>query len=122
MKLRAILLAAVVAVGFAGLPEAMLGAPGAAHAQEFRPDRVMPDHGYGYGRDRDREERRQPARVRPLREIVDVVRSQRGGDLIDVLALEEGGDRPFYVLRWRLDNGVVRDFRVDAQSGQIMGR
>lgn len=113
MMLRAILLAAM-------LIAVPLGGAATAQAQEFRPDRIMPDPGYGYGRERDRDERRAP-RARPLREIVEIVRRQRGGDLIDVLD-QQGGERPYYVLRWRLDNGVVRDFRVDAQSGQIMGR
>jgi uncharacterized membrane protein YkoI len=55
--------------------------------------------------------------IRPLREIVSMVRSRFGGDLIN--ARLENGDRPFYVLRWRMQNGDVRDLTVDAASGQI---
>jgi uncharacterized membrane protein YkoI len=54
--------------------------------------------------------------------VAEIVRSQRGGELLDVLVLEDGGNRPFYVLRWRRADGVVEDIRVDAQSGRVMGR
>jgi uncharacterized membrane protein YkoI len=55
------------------------------------------------GRDQD---------IRPLREVVAELRARFGGDLIDA-RLEDGG-RPTYVIRWRMPNGDVRDFRVDA--------
>jgi uncharacterized membrane protein YkoI len=58
-----------------------------------------------------------PRNIRSLREIADMMRSRFGGDLISA-RLEEGS-RPFYVLRWRMRNGDVRDFQVDAESGQI---
>jgi uncharacterized membrane protein YkoI len=50
--------------------------------------------------------------LRPLREVVAELRSQYGGELIDA-RLEDGG-RPIYVIRWRMPNGDVRDFRVSA--------
>lgn len=50
--------------------------------------------------------------IRPLREVVDYVRSRYGGELISA-RLEDGG-RPVYVLRWRMPDGEVRDIRVDA--------
>lgn len=50
--------------------------------------------------------------IRPLREVVAELRSQYGGDLIDA-RLEDGG-RPIYVIRWRMPDGQVRDFRVPA--------
>lgn len=50
--------------------------------------------------------------IRSLREVVDELRSRYGGDLIS--ARLEDGARPVYVLRWRMPNGDVRDFRVDA--------
>ncbi len=65
--------------------------------------------------DRGGDERRQD--IRPLREIVSMMRSRFGGDLIN--ARLENGERPFYVLRWRMPNSDVRDFEVDAESGQI---
>jgi uncharacterized membrane protein YkoI len=55
--------------------------------------------------------------IRSLREIADMMRSRFGGDLIS--ARLENGPRPFYVLRWRMPNGDVRDFQVDAESGQV---
>ncbi len=55
--------------------------------------------------------------IRPLRDIVEGVRARFGGELIS--ARLEGGPQPFYVLRWRMANNEVRDFRVDAVSGQI---
>jgi uncharacterized membrane protein YkoI len=55
--------------------------------------------------DRNRE-------IRPLREVVAELRARYGGDLIDA-RLEDGG-RPIYVIRWRMPNGDVRDFRVSA--------
>lgn len=50
--------------------------------------------------------------IRPLREVVDALRGRYGGELIS--ARLEDGARPVYVLRWRLPDGEVRDFRVDA--------
>jgi uncharacterized membrane protein YkoI len=67
------------------------------------------------GGDNDRGNRHQD--IRSLREIVSMVRARFGGDLIS--ARLENGERPFYVLRWRMPNNDVRDFAVDAESGQI---
>ncbi|QGZ95583.1 PepSY domain-containing protein [Terricaulis silvestris] len=50
--------------------------------------------------------------IRPLREVVDSLRGRYGGELIS--ARLEDGARPVYVLRWRMPDGEVRDFRVDA--------
>jgi uncharacterized membrane protein YkoI len=50
--------------------------------------------------------------IRPLREVVDALRGRYGGELIS--ARLEDGARPVYVLRWRMPDGEVRDFRVDA--------
>ena len=76
---------------------------------------LQPDWAFERRGDDDRENRQRD--IRSLREIVDMLRGRFGGDLIS--ARLEGGDRPFYVLRWRLANGEVRDFEVDAVSGQI---
>jgi uncharacterized membrane protein YkoI len=71
----------------------------------------------------ERERARQGrVRILSVREIAEIVRSQRGGQLLDVLVLEDRGERPFYVLRWRRGDGVVEDIRVDALSGRVMGR
>jgi uncharacterized membrane protein YkoI len=53
-----------------------------------------------------------PQNIRSLREVVDELRARYGGELIS--ARLEDGPRPIYVLRWRMPNGDVRDFRVDA--------
>jgi uncharacterized membrane protein YkoI len=58
----------------------------------------------------DRGERGQD--IRSLREVVDELRSRYGGDLIS--ARLEDGRSPVYVLRWRMPDGQVRDFRVPA--------
>lgn len=50
--------------------------------------------------------------VRPLRDVVEELRSRYGGELISA-RLEDGG-RPVYLIRWRMPDGQVRDFRVDA--------
>lgn len=50
--------------------------------------------------------------IRSLREVVDELRSRFGGDLIS--ARLEDGRSPVYVLRWRMPDGQVRDFRVPA--------
>jgi uncharacterized membrane protein YkoI len=48
-----------------------------------------------------------------LREVVEEVRARAGGGELLSARLEDG-PRPVYVLRWRMPNGDVRDFRVDA--------
>lgn len=68
-----------------------------------QPSMVMPVQDRGNNRAYD---------IRPLREVVDEMRSRYGGELINA-RLEEGA-RPIYVLRWRMPDGQVRDFRVNA--------
>jgi uncharacterized membrane protein YkoI len=58
------------------------------------------------------QDRRGERDIRSLREVVAELQSRYGGDLIS--ARLEDGPRPVYVLRWRMPNGDVRDFRVDA--------
>ncbi len=70
-----------------------------AQAQFVQPNFVMPAQ-------------QQQRDIRPLREVVDILRSRYGGELISA-RLEEGA-RPVYVLRWRMPDGEVRDIRVDA--------
>jgi uncharacterized membrane protein YkoI len=66
----------------------------------------------------------QPAQARgghqdilSVREVAEILRSRYGGQLNN--ARLEGGDRPFYVIRWEMPNGDFRDFTVDAVSGQV---
>jgi uncharacterized membrane protein YkoI len=50
--------------------------------------------------------------IRPLREVVSILRGRYGGELIS--AQLEDGPRPVYLIRWRMPDGEVRDLRVDA--------
>lgn len=97
MWFRAILLSTVLVAGVAS------ASPTAAQqsTQAVRPTWVTPVQGRGEARN-----------IRSLREVVDEVRSQYGGELIS--ARLEDGPRPIYVLRWRMPDGQVRDFRVSA--------
>lgn len=96
MWAKSLLLAAIVAVGATAAP---------VHAGSatpvFQPNWVLPTQG---------QER--PQNIRPLREVVAELQARHGGELISA-RLEDGG-RPIYVIRWRMPDGQVRDFRVDA--------
>ncbi len=89
---------------------ASLAAASPASAQSrdrvFQPNTIMPAQGRGD------DNRRQQAEIRPLREVVNELRAQHGGEYI-AHRLEDGG-RPVYVIRWRMPDGQVRDFRVSA--------
>jgi uncharacterized membrane protein YkoI len=50
--------------------------------------------------------------LRSIREVVDELRSQYGGEYVSH-RLEQGGS-PVYVVRWRMPDGQIRDFRVSA--------
>lgn len=80
----------------------------------MQPDRSFDQRG-GRGDDSDRnnnDDRRQRG-VRSVREVADeMCQLSRGGELLS--ARLEDGSRPVYVLRCRMPNGEVRDFRVDA--------
>lgn len=95
MWAKSLLLAAFAVIGATAAPVEARPTPA------IQPGWVMPAQDRG----RDQE-------VRPLREVVAELRARYGGELID--ARLEGGSRPIYVLRWRLPDGQVRDFRVDA--------
>ncbi len=97
MWAKSLLLSAIVAVGANTAP--VQARPGASLVQ---PQWVLPTQG--------REERQQS--IRPLREVVAELQARYGGELISA-RLEDGG-RPFYVIRWRMPDGQVRDFRVNA--------
>lgn len=104
MVVRALLLALTLAAA----PAAFAAPEGVQMAQmEIQPNSFIPIQDRGH-----RQEN-----VLPLREIVDMVRSRFGGDLIG--ARLEQGPRPVYVLRWRMPNNDVQDIRVDAVSGQM---
>jgi uncharacterized membrane protein YkoI len=50
--------------------------------------------------------------LRPLREVVEELRAQYGGEYVSH-RLEQGGS-PVYVVRWRMPDGQIRDIRVSA--------
>ena len=96
MWAKSLIVSAFVALSAAGNPTA------ATHvAQLTQPNWMVPT-----------QDRRGDRDIRSLREVVDELRSRYGGELIS--ARLEDGPRPVYVLRWRMPNGDVRDFRVDA--------
>lgn len=97
MWAKNLLVAGFAVLSVAGAP---LDAVGQAYNGEASLVQVQERHG-----ERSRD-------IRSLREVVDELRSRYGGDLIS--ARLEDGARPVYVLRWRMPNGDVRDFRVDA--------
>lgn len=75
------------------------------------PPRIEP-HGFVQVQDRDERQR-----IRPLREVLDMLRARYGGEYLSHRL--EDGPRPVYVIRWRMADGVtVRDFRIDAVSGR----
>ena len=98
MWAKSLLLSAMAAVGATTAPVDARPAPGL-----FQPQMVIPIQGRGDGRQQS---------IRPLREVVGELQSRYGGELISA-RLEDGG-RPIYLIRWRMPDGQVRDFRVDA--------
>lgn len=96
MWAKSLLLAVSIATGAIAAPVS------AQHTQYVQPQMVMPAQHRGGGQQN----------IRSLREVVDEIRSQYGGELIS--ARLEDGARPIYVLRWRMPDGQVRDFRVNA--------
>ncbi len=106
MLLKPLLLACALALG----ANAAMSAP--ADARGIRPTWAAPEN----------ERRSDQAQIRPVREVVENVRRQFGGELISVQRLEQNANPPFYVLRWRFPNEVVDDVRVNAITGQVMGR
>lgn len=78
--------------------------------QAFEPGWIMPVQD-------NRDTREQP--ILSLREIVQILRAQTGGGRPVGAPTLERGARPFYLIRWEMPNGEIRDFRVDAVSGQV---
>lgn len=100
MWAKSLLLAALVIAGSTGLSAAATPAYAQASAVPAQPSLLVPIQHRG-GQD-----------IRSLREVVEELRARYGGDLISA-RLEDGG-RPVYFIRWRMPDGQVRDFRVDA--------
>jgi hypothetical protein len=97
MWAKSALLSALFAAGIFAAPGAVNVHPQAA---TFQQSWTMPAQ---YGGQQD---------LRPLREVVEELRSQYGGEYVSH-RLEQGG-RPVYVVRWRMPDGQIRDIRVSA--------
>lgn len=98
MWARSALLSALFAAGIFAAPGAMSVHPQAA---TFQRSWTQPAQ-YRGG---DQE-------LRPLREVVDELRSRYGGEYVSH-RLEQSA-RPVYVVRWRMPDGQIRDIRVSA--------
>jgi hypothetical protein len=106
MLVRSLLLAALV---LAASASPALADKGGRHRGDWSFDQRGERNDDG---DRNNEGQRQRS-VRSVREVADeMCQLSRGGQLLS--ARLEDGARPVYVLRCRMPNGEVRDFRVDA--------
>lgn len=99
MWVKSALLSAIIAAGAFAAPASAQPRPRAEQAQ---PSWIMPAQ-YRGGGQQD---------VRSIREVVEELRSQYGGEYVSH-RLEQGGS-PVYVVRWRMPDGQIRDFRVSA--------
>jgi uncharacterized membrane protein YkoI len=72
----------------------------------FAPDYVQP------------VEARGRQNILSVRDVAEILRQRNGGGQLNSARLE-GGERPFYVVRWEMPNGDFRDFTVDAVTGQV---
>lgn len=115
MWAKALLLSAFIAGSAAAAP---VDAGPRAHLT-VQPSMLVQVQDRRGGRDRggERNEDRQQQEVRPLREIVAMIRARYGGEMVGSQLV--GGGRPTYLIRWRMPNDEYRDFQVDAVSGQI---
>lgn len=57
----------------------------------------------------------------PLGQVFATINSQEPGRQLDTNTVMDNG-RPIYVVRWQASRGRIIIFRVDAESGQIIGR
>jgi uncharacterized membrane protein YkoI len=111
MWVRSLLLAALVLATSAG---PALADKGGRHRGDgwMQSDRNFDQRGRDDDNDRGSDDQRRRS-VRSVREVADeVCQLSRGGQLLS--ARLEDGARPVYVLRCRMPDGEVRDFRVDA--------
>jgi uncharacterized membrane protein YkoI len=115
MWAKALFLSALIATGVAASPAA---AGPRAHVTAAPQMLVqVQDRRGGRNRGGERNDDRQQQEVRPLREIVAMIRARYGGEMVGSQLV--GGGRPTYLIRWRMPNDEYRDFQVDAVSGQI---
>lgn len=57
----------------------------------------------------------------PLGQVLETINAQEPGNQLDTNTVIENG-RPIYVVRWQASRGRIIIFRVDAETGQIIGR
>ena len=99
MWAKSALLSAILAAGAFSAPVSAQPRP---HPESIQPAWTMPVQYRGGGQQE----------LRPLREVVEELRAQYGGDYVSH-RLEQGGS-PVYVVRWRMPDGQIRDIRVSA--------
>ena len=107
MWAKSVLLSAFLAASAFAAPAG--GALG--QAPSFQPQSVILSQ-YQRGDRDDRGNRGRAQCTRPLRDAIDEIRSRAGGgSYVGHDCLEQGG-RGIYVIRWRMPDGQLRDFRV----------
>ena len=57
----------------------------------------------------------------PLGQVLENINAQEPGSQLDTNTVMENG-RAIYVVRWQASRGRIIIFRVDAETGQIIGR
>ena len=100
MWAKSALLSAILAAGAVSAPVSAQPRP---RAEAIQPAWTMPAQYRGGGGQQE---------LRPLREVVEELRAQYGGDYVSH-RLEQGAS-PVYVVRWRMPDGQIRDIRVSA--------
>jgi uncharacterized membrane protein YkoI len=101
MWAKSALLSAILAAGAFAAPSSVSAQP-RPRAEALQPAWIMPAQYRGGGQQE----------LRPLREVVDELRAQYGGEYVSH-RLEQGAS-PVYVVRWRMPDGQIRDIRVSA--------
>ena len=61
------------------------------------------------------------SQIVPLGQVLEMINAIEPGNQLDTQIVTENG-RPFYIVRWQASRGRIMIFKVDAQSGQIVGR
>lgn len=57
----------------------------------------------------------------PLGQVLETINAQEPGTQLDTNTVIENG-KTIYVVRWQASRGRIIIYRVDAETGQIMGR
>lgn len=61
------------------------------------------------------------SQIVPLGQVLEMINAIEPGNQLDTQIVTENG-RSFYIVRWQASRGRIMIFKVDAQSGQIVGR